>query len=117
MAAGGYKVGGFRPDKYVIAKSSGRPLDPEARYFVLRYDPGADPHARVALRVYAESVQVDNLRLATDLLMVLGLPNHATAMMRLHLAGAKPAVGPALDWLAAQVAREARVEGRPGHEE
>lgn len=82
MAAGGYKVGGFRPDKYVIAKSSGGPIDQEARYFVLRYDLGADPHARVALRAYARSVRHDNSQLAADLYRQLGDEHEAKAVER-----------------------------------
>ncbi len=56
--------------KYIITKTSGDPLDPEARYFVLRYD--KDPHAQAALLAYAESCQVDNPQLAADLCRVLG---------------------------------------------
>lgn len=59
----GYKHGGWK-DKYIISKTSGKPVDPKARYFVLRYD--QDPHARVALAAYAESVQRDNSLLAGD---------------------------------------------------
>ena len=62
---GSYKQGGFQRAKYVITKTSGAPIDPEARYFVLRYD--ADPHARAALKFYAWSVRVDNPQLADDL--------------------------------------------------
>lgn len=84
MAPGGYKHGGFQPGKYLILKNSGKPIDPEAKYFVLRYDAGADPHARVALRKYAESVALDNPRLAIDLLRELGLENAARVMEREH---------------------------------
>jgi len=37
-------------NKYVIAKESGEPLDPDAEYFVLRID--SDPAARMALRYF-----------------------------------------------------------------
>lgn len=59
----GYKHGGWK-EKYIISKTSGKPVDPKAKYFVLRYD--QDPHARVALAAYAESVQRDNPLLADD---------------------------------------------------
>jgi hypothetical protein len=59
-----YREGGLKM-KYRIEKLSGNPLDPEARYFVLRYD--ADPHAQVALAAYAESVADENPVLADDL--------------------------------------------------
>jgi hypothetical protein len=70
MSSGGYKHGGFRR-KYYLTKLSGRPIDPEAKYFVLRYDSEGDPHARVALKAYAESVMVDNYTLANDILKEL----------------------------------------------
>jgi hypothetical protein len=64
----GYEKGGWR-HKYIIQKTNGHPLDPEARYFVLRFDaPGGDPHARVAMRAYADSVRSDNPRLADDVI-------------------------------------------------
>jgi hypothetical protein len=50
--------------KYRISKD-GESTDPDARYFVLRYD--TDPHARVAMVAYAESVERDNPQLARDL--------------------------------------------------
>lgn len=59
-----YKIGGYEK-KYHLSKTNGQPLDPAADYFVLRID--KDPHALVALKAYAESVQIDNLQLAQDL--------------------------------------------------
>jgi len=35
-----------------LKKADGSPVDPNAMYFVLRID--TDPHARIALRAYAE---------------------------------------------------------------
>lgn len=51
--------------RYNITKANGKPLDIDAEYFVLRID--KDPHARVALRAYANSVRSDNTRFASDL--------------------------------------------------
>ena len=75
-----YKEGGWK-QKYVIKKIE-RYLDwsdrdggnwcerlvdpdPEAHYFVLRFD--TDPHARKALETYANSVEVDNPEFAADI--------------------------------------------------
>lgn len=43
--------------KYNITKTNGKPIDPDAQYFVLRID--TRPAARVALLVYAEQVEKD----------------------------------------------------------
>lgn len=60
-----YKHGGC-DKKYIITKKSGKPIDPDADYFVLRID--KDPHALVALESYANSVKVDNMELYNDLI-------------------------------------------------
>jgi hypothetical protein len=52
-------------EKYLIKKTNGNPVDPEARYFVLRYD--KDPHAWRALAWYARDVSNDNPKLHDDL--------------------------------------------------
>ena len=51
--------------KYIIQKASGRPLDPEACYFVLRLD--TDHAARRAMAQYARSCRRENPRLARDI--------------------------------------------------
>lgn len=43
--------------KYIIEKADGSPVDPNAKYFVLRID--TDCHARIALSAYAESIAGD----------------------------------------------------------
>jgi len=73
VAAGGVRY--IEPDrghlsnglygKYVIQKADGAPVDPRARYFVLRYD--TDPHAKVALRAYADEIRPRNPKLAGDI--------------------------------------------------
>jgi hypothetical protein len=60
-----YKNGGL-DIKYNITKKDGRPVDPNAKYFVLRLD--KDPHALEAIHAYINSVMSDNAELATDLL-------------------------------------------------
>jgi len=64
MSKPGYLKGGLK-EKYIIKKSNGKALDFDADYFVLRID--KDPHARVALQAYAESIKEDNPEFYTDL--------------------------------------------------
>ena len=52
-------------DKYVIAKSDGSAIDPEAQYFVLRLD--SDVCARSAARLYAKCIRWKWPGLAEDL--------------------------------------------------
>jgi len=66
MAHGYKKTDGFLRHKYHITKTNGNPIDPNALYFVLRYD--IDPHAREAVLAYAKSVADENPILAHDLL-------------------------------------------------
>lgn len=63
--SGSWKQDGLEPERYIIEKASGEPTDPDAEYFVLRYD--KDPHARKALAAYAASVEADNKQLAQDI--------------------------------------------------
>jgi len=51
--------------KYIVEKSDGSAVDPNAMYFVLRID--TDPHARVALRAYARSIRASNPDFANKL--------------------------------------------------
>ncbi len=64
----GRHKGGIR-EKYKIMKldpdGNEVPKDDNAVYFVLRFD--TDPHARVAMRSYAGSVDGENEELATDI--------------------------------------------------
>lgn len=51
--------------KYKIEKADGSPVDPNAMYFVLRID--TDPHARLALRAYANSIRADEPGFADEI--------------------------------------------------
>lgn len=51
--------------KYLIAKADGTPVYPDAQYFVLRLD--TDIHARRAIMAYAESVEIENGTLSSEL--------------------------------------------------
>lgn len=77
VMAHGYLKGGWR-EKYFIAKQihddqenmTGMAfVDPKAQYFVLRFD--KDPHARIALTAYMDSVRADNAEFADDIAMKL----------------------------------------------
>ncbi len=72
--AKGYLKGGWR-EKYFISKQNHDDdgnmtgitfTDPEALYFVMRYD--EDPHARVAMESYSDSVRQDNEKFADDIM-------------------------------------------------
>lgn len=65
--------GGFSP-RFTVSRTDGKPCRASARYMVLDGS-GADPHARLALRVYAASVRADNPELADDLERMLGPGN------------------------------------------
>lgn len=52
-------------NKYTISKTNGKPIDPEADYFVLRLD--TDPFARIALIAYANSVRNSDKEFADQL--------------------------------------------------
>ena len=53
-------------NKYIIRKVSGKKIDKDAEYFVLRID--KDIHAVNALYTYALSVNFENPKLCKDLL-------------------------------------------------
>jgi len=55
--------------KYKIEKADGSAIDPDAKYFVLRYD--TDPHACIALEAYARSIWTENYLLAIELMAEL----------------------------------------------
>jgi hypothetical protein len=52
-------------EKYIIEKTDGAPVDPNADYFVLRLD--TDKNARQAILKYAECIKEENPKLAENL--------------------------------------------------
>ena len=55
-------------NKYIITKTSGKPIPPEARFIVLRIDEGHYLHAcRAGVAAFAEAVREHNPVLANDL--------------------------------------------------
>jgi|AntRauTorckE6833_2_1112554.scaffolds.fasta_scaffold05261_10 hypothetical protein len=61
-----YKQGGLQANKYIIKKTNGSSVDPEAFYFVLRID--TDIHAQAAAMEYAKSVRYQDPELAIGLM-------------------------------------------------
>jgi len=57
-------------NKFLVTRTDGKEIPPEAQMFVLRYD--KDIHAQRALRTYANSVKEENPILAKQLLSQLG---------------------------------------------
>jgi hypothetical protein len=57
-------------DKYNVSRADGKPLEEDARYFVLRYD-GDRRWARHALRAYVRNIRDDFPKLADELEMTL----------------------------------------------
>jgi len=51
--------------KYIVAKTNGDPVDPEAEYLVLRLD--TDPHARTAALAWADAIESEAPNLAADI--------------------------------------------------
>ena len=56
--------------KYIIRNASGEPLDPNAKYIVLRYDAESKdgPAARHALIAYARFISQSNIQFSKDLI-------------------------------------------------
>lgn len=63
-----YKKGGY-DRKYIIQKTNGKPVDPEAEYFVFRLD--KDPYALDALYMYACSLTYVNPELSNQLIKII----------------------------------------------
>jgi hypothetical protein len=87
--AQGYLNGGWR-NKYFIAKqvhgehtdvmTGIQFVDPAAQYSVLRFD--EDPHARVAMRAYAQSIKYENPQFSMDILLHLGATENTPGQLR-----------------------------------
>lgn len=57
--------------KFIIRKADGSPIDPEAKYIVLRYDANNHkdgPACRYGISAYAKAIKSYNLQFAEDLL-------------------------------------------------
>ena len=60
--------------KYLVAKADGSELEPEAKYFVIRYDAAAKhgSQGRAALKLYSAGIKFSMPDLAEELLEDLG---------------------------------------------
>ena len=77
----GYRQGGLQP-RFIIERADGRPIDPSRRYSLVLDFSGADPHALVAARAYAESVRAENPALAADIEVAIDYPADAPPQHR-----------------------------------
>jgi hypothetical protein len=77
----GYKEGGLEP-RFVIERADGKPIPANRRYSLVLDISGADPHARIAVLVYAGLVREDNPQLADDLKAALDDPQNAPPQHR-----------------------------------
>ena len=58
--------------KYVVSKTSGKPIDPKAQFIILRIDDGRYLHAcRAGVAAFAEAVREHNPILADDIQKIL----------------------------------------------
>ena len=62
----GYEHGGYTGNKYIISKTNGHRIDPNAEYLVIRLD--GDPHALIGAEAYANSVKKVNPEFAEGIL-------------------------------------------------
>lgn len=72
MSQSRYSSGAFS-ERFAVVRLDGNPTRPEARYMVLDYS-GADPHAVVALKAYADSVEAENAEFAQSIREALANP-------------------------------------------
>jgi hypothetical protein len=69
------KIGWY--GKYIIEKSDGSPIDPDAEYFVIRID--KDPAARIAARAYAGAIKYKNQQLYKDIITKCSVYENASS--------------------------------------
>lgn len=73
--------GGLEP-RFVIERADGKPIDPTRRYSLVLDFSGADPHALVAAKAYADSIRPANVQLADDIEAAISNPAAAPAQHR-----------------------------------
>lgn len=73
--------GGLEP-RFVIERADGKPIDPTRRYSLVLDFSGADPHALVAAKAYADSIRQANVQLADDIEAAISNPAAAPAQHR-----------------------------------
>ena len=68
--------GGLEP-RFIIERSDGQPIESSRRYSMVLDFSGADPHAAVAARAYADSIRPINPQMADDIISALADPTKA----------------------------------------
>ncbi len=76
-----YKQGGLE-ERFIITRVDGKPIDLSRRYSLVLDFSGADPHARVAAKAYADSVRPENPDLADGIEAALVDPANAPRQHR-----------------------------------
>jgi hypothetical protein len=74
-------AGGLEP-RFIIERADGKPIDPTRRYGLVLDFSGADPHALVAAKAYADSIRATNVQLADDIEAAISNPQAAPAQHR-----------------------------------
>lgn len=73
--------GGLEP-RFIVERSDGKPIEPSRRYALVLDFSGADPHALVAAKAYADSIRSVNAQVADDIEAALADPTKAPAQHR-----------------------------------
>lgn len=81
MTVSRYAAGALEP-RYVIERVDGKPIPADRRYSMILDFSGADPHALVAARAYADSVRKENAVLADGILDAIANPAGAPPQHR-----------------------------------
>lgn len=63
MTSSSYRFGGLEP-RFIIERADGQPIPKDRRYCLVLDFSGRDPHAIIAARACAESVEPENFQLA-----------------------------------------------------
>lgn len=69
-------------ERFIIERGDGKPIPSDRRYSLVLDFSGADPHAIIAARAYAASVEGENPALATDIRAALADPANAPKQHR-----------------------------------
>ena len=74
-------VGGLEP-RFVIERIDGKPIPADRRYSMVLDFSGADPHAIVAAKAYADSIEAVNPEMASGIRAALADPANAPPQHR-----------------------------------
>lgn len=68
--------------RFIVERADGKPIDPSRRYSLVLDFSGADPHAVIAARAYADSIRPINPQVADDIDVAIANPSAAPAQHR-----------------------------------